>query len=115
MLGLINAVRAFQKGKKGHTIETDTAGGAAAGEWLSAAGFLFADRPRPPATPRCQPAGGESTPAHLLASASGSQNLFIKVNLLANLQTEKEYKSKKNINSHVGLLLSLVYPLKPHL
>lgn len=115
-MGLINAVKAFQKGKKGHTIETDTAGAAAAGEWLSAAGFLFADRPRPPATPRCQPAGDESTPAHLLASASGSQTLFIKVNLLANLQTEKECKSKTNIHKFTSgaacfllfILLSLI-------
>lgn len=103
MLGLINTVKAFkktyQKDTKGHTIETDTAGAAAAGEWLSAAGFLFADRPRPPATPRCQPAGGESVPARLLASASGSQNLSVLTNtqviLLVNLQTEKNIKAQR--------------------
>lgn len=42
-----------------HTIETDTVEAAVAGEQLSASGFLFDDRPRPPATPRCRKAGGE--------------------------------------------------------
>lgn len=36
------------------TSGTDTAADAAAGGWLSVAGFQSVDRPRPLATPRCR-------------------------------------------------------------
>lgn len=58
------------------TSGTGTAGGGATGEWLWDAGSRSGDRPRPPATPKCQPAAGDRAPAHLLTSASVSQNLI---------------------------------------
>jgi hypothetical protein len=36
----------------------DTAGGGATGGWPSVFGSRSGGRPRPPATPRCQPMGG---------------------------------------------------------
>lgn len=57
------------------TSRIDTAGGGATSEWLWVAGSRSGDRPRPPATPRCQTAAGDRAPAHLLTSASVFQSL----------------------------------------
>lgn len=64
--------------KQGWTLTsgTDTAGGGATSEWLSVAGSPSGDRPRPPATPRCQPVAGDRALGHLLTFASVSQNLI---------------------------------------
>lgn len=57
------------------TSGTGTAWGGATSEWLWGAGFLSGDRPRPPATPRCQPLASGQAVVHLPTFALVSQSL----------------------------------------
>ena len=64
--------------KEGWTLtsETDTEAGGVTSEWLWVAGSQSGDRPRPPATPRCQPRAGDRALGHLLTFASVSRTLM---------------------------------------
>lgn len=70
--------RGNRNAKKGWTLtsETDTEAGGATSEWLWVAGSQSGDRPRPPATPRCQPMADDRALGHLLTFASVSQTLM---------------------------------------